>query len=240
MSMNVRAVRNIVLAVATAAAASAARSQTATSAGGDSAARLRMVDVQLKARGISDARVLDAMSRIPRELFVPSDLLGRAYDDSPLPIGSGQTISQPYVVAYMTQALRPLPTDRVLEIGTGSGYQAAVLAELVKEVFTIEIVPGLADRARQTLTAAGYRNVHVRTGDGYLGWPEQAPFSRIIVTAAPPEIPKALVDQLAVGGVMVLPVGTTLQQIVIVTRNARGITEQRTIPVRFVPMVPLR
>jgi len=199
--------------------------------------RLRMVETQLRARGISNAEVLKAMSRVPRHMFVPSDLKAYAYDDRPLPIGSSQTISQPYIVAYMTEALQLQPDHTVLEVGTGSGYQAAVLAELVRQVYTIEIIPDLAAQARRTLAEMGYRNVDVRSGNGYFGWPEHAPFSRIIVTAAPPEIPQALVDQLAVGGVMVLPVGTSVQEIVIVTKAANGVTQQRTIPVRFVPMV---
>ncbi|MQA31913.1 MAG: protein-L-isoaspartate(D-aspartate) O-methyltransferase [Luteitalea sp.] len=201
------------------------------------AARERMVDDQIRSRGIDNPSVLDAMRRVPRHLFVPPALRSRAYDDTPLPIGLGQTISQPFIVAYMTDALRTTREHRVLEIGTGSGYQAAVLAELVREVYTIEIVPELADRARKTLADAGYRNVHARTGNGYLGWPEQAPFERIVVTAAPPEIPQALVDQLAVGGIMVLPVGTELQEMTVVTRNASGVAQKTTIPVRFVPMV---
>ena len=199
--------------------------------------RRRMVDRQIRARGIRSAEVLDALARVPRELFVPADVRHRAYEDSPLPIGYGQTISQPYIVAYMTEALETSPDHRVLEIGTGSGYQAAVLAELVREVYSIEIIPELAERARRTLADAGYRNVDVRTGNGYAGWPERAPFDRIIVTAAPPEIPPALVDQLAVGGRMVIPVGTLLQEIVVVSKGARGVSETRTIPVRFVPMV---
>jgi len=201
------------------------------------AARRSMVDTQIRARGVTDAAVLEALLRVPRHLFVPPEMAARAYDDTPLPIGLGQTISQPYIVAYMTEALRLTPDLTVLEIGTGSGYQAAVLAELAREVFTIEIVPELAERARRTLAAAGYRNVRVRTGNGYLGWPERAPFPRIIVTAAPEEIPSALVDQLAVGGVMVLPVGRGFQDMMIVTKTERGVTERRTIPVRFVPMV---
>ena len=196
-----------------------------------------MVDRQIRARGIRSAEVLDALARVPRELFVPADVRHRAYEDSPLPIGYGQTISQPYIVAYMTEALETSPDHRVLEIGTGSGYQAAVLAGLVRQVYSIEIVPELADSARRTLTDAGYRNVEVRTGNGYAGWPERSPFDRIIVTAAPPEVPSALVDQLAVGGRMVVPVGTLLQEIVIVTKDARGVSETRTIPVRFVPMI---
>jgi protein-L-isoaspartate(D-aspartate) O-methyltransferase len=160
-----------------------------------------------------------------------------AYEDRPLPIGQGQTISQPYIVAYMTEALRASPDQTVLEIGTGSGYQAAVLSRLVRDVYSIEIVPELAIRATRTLAEMGYRNVHVRAGNGYLGWPDRAPFARIIITAAPPDIPRALVDQLAVGGTMVVPVGTFSQDMTIVTKTAGGVTEQRTIPVRFVPMV---
>jgi protein-L-isoaspartate(D-aspartate) O-methyltransferase len=200
-------------------------------------ARQQMIDTQLKARGISDPAVLDAMARVPRELFVPPELRHQAYADHPLAIGHGQTISQPYIVAYMTEALATSPDQTVLEIGTGSGYQAAVLAELVKQVYSIEIVPELADRARRTLAETGHDNVEVRTGNGYLGWPEHAPFDRIIVTAAPPEIPQALVDQLSVGGRMVLPVGDAFQQIVIVTKSEDGTTVENAIPVRFVPMV---
>jgi protein-L-isoaspartate(D-aspartate) O-methyltransferase len=196
-----------------------------------------MVREQIEARGIKSPSVLDAMRRVPRHLFVPSDQVAFAYDDTSLEIGQGQTISQPYIVAYMTEALSTSPDHTVLEVGTGSGYQAAVLSSLVREVYSIEIVPELAERARRTLAAIGYRNVQVRTGNGYLGWPERAPFSRIIVTAAPPEIPRALVDQLAVGGVMVVPVGSLLQEMTIVTKTSAGVTEQRTIPVRFVPMV---
>lgn len=196
-----------------------------------------MVDTQVRSRGISNAAVLDAMSRVPRHLFVPLGERPFAYDDRPLPIGHGQTISQPYIVAYMTDALDVAGDHTVLEIGTGSGYQAAVLAELVREVFTMEIVPELANHARLTLAATGYRNVHVRAGNGYDGWPDHAPFPRIIVTAAPPVIPPALVEQLAVGGTMVVPVGTMFQEITIVRKTARGVTHQQTLPVRFVPMV---
>jgi protein-L-isoaspartate(D-aspartate) O-methyltransferase len=203
-------------------------------------ARQRMVESQIRARGISTPAVLDAMARVPRHIFVPPAERPRAYEDTPLPIGQGQTISQPYIVAYMTEALRVSRDQTVLEIGTGSGYQAAVLAELAREVLTIEIVPELADRARQALADGGYRNVQVRTGNGYLGWPERAPFARIIVTAAPPEIPQALVDQLAVGGIMVVPVGRMFQEMTIVTRTDRGVTQTKTIPVRFVPMVSPR
>jgi protein-L-isoaspartate(D-aspartate) O-methyltransferase len=199
--------------------------------------RRRMVENQIRARGVTDERVLRAIGRVPRHLFVPPDVQPFAYEDRPLPIGHQQTISQPFVVAYMTEALEVAADHSVLEIGTGSGYQAAVLAELARQVYSIEIVPELAKSARATLASAGYSNVQVREGNGYLGWPEQAPFPRIIVTAAPPEIPKALVEQLAVGGKMVVPVGTNSQEIVVVTKTNKGITEQRTIPVRFVPMV---
>jgi protein-L-isoaspartate(D-aspartate) O-methyltransferase len=202
------------------------------------AARTRMVEEQIKARGIKDPAVLAAMARVPRHLFVPENVQPFAYEDRPLPIGRDQTISQPYIVAYMSEMLRVSKADTVLEIGTGSGYQAAVLSELAREVLSIEIVPELADRARRVLADNGYRNVQVRTGDGYRGWPERAPFQRIIVTAAPPQIPRALVDQLAAGGRMVVPVGTALQEIVILTKRADGtVSEERTIGVRFVPMV---
>jgi protein-L-isoaspartate(D-aspartate) O-methyltransferase len=199
--------------------------------------RERMIETQIVAREVRDAAVLQAMRRVPRHLFVPDDLRPFAYDDRPLPIGRGQTISQPYIVAYMTEALQLTPAHTVLEIGTGSGYQAAVLAEIVKQVYSIEIVPDRAETARQALAQAGYRNVEVRTANGYLGWPERAPFDRIIVTAAPPEIPQPLVDQLAVGGIMVVPVGTSHQELVVVTKTPAGATEKRTIEVRFVPMV---
>ena len=179
------------------------------------------------------------MRKVPRHLFVPEEYRWRAYDDSPLPIGHEQTISQPYIVGYMTEALEIRPTDRVLEIGTGSGYQTAILAELAAEVSSIEIVPELAERARAALRDAGYRNVHVRHGDGYLGWPEAAPFQRIIVTAAPDKIPEALVDQLAVGGIMVVPVGGVLddQVMTILRKTEQGVVTRETLPVRFVPMV---
>jgi protein-L-isoaspartate(D-aspartate) O-methyltransferase len=200
-------------------------------------ARRRMIDDQIRARGITNQAVLDAMRKVPRHLFVPPSLRDAAYDDGPLPIGQGQTISQPYIVAYMTEALGIRPGESVLEIGTGSGYQAAILAEIAREVYTIEIVAELADRARETLAQLGYKNVYVRTGNGYAGWPEKAPFPRIIVTAAPDEVPQALVDQLAPGGTMVVPVGTSFQEMTIVTKTAHGVARKATIPVRFVPMV---
>ncbi|MCC7033790.1 MAG: protein-L-isoaspartate(D-aspartate) O-methyltransferase [Acidobacteria bacterium] len=199
----------------------------------------RMVDAQLRARGIHDERVLAAMLKVPRHRYIPPEMQRSAYADSALPIGYGQTISQPYIVAFMTEALKLEPQDVVLEIGTGSGYQAAILAELAREVYTIEIVAGLAERARRTLEAEGYRNVHVRAGDGYKGWPEHAPFPKIMVTAAPEEVPPALVEQLAVGGTMILPVGPRMgnQELRILTKTGKGVMTERSLPVRFVPMV---
>jgi protein-L-isoaspartate(D-aspartate) O-methyltransferase len=200
------------------------------------AARRRMVEEQLRAREIRNARVLDAMGAVPRELFVPEPQRHEAYDDSPVPIGFGQTISQPYIVAFMTEALAVEPNHRVLEIGTGSGYQAAILSMLAREVYTIEIVAPLAARARETLKSLGYQNVEVRTGNGYLGWPENAPFDRIIVTAAPDEVPQTLVQQLKIGGLMAIPVGTFLQELRILRRTPTGLETLNTLPVRFVPM----
>ena len=195
-----------------------------------------MIDEQIAARDIKDPRVLDAMKRVPRHEFVPEALRGVAYQDSPLPIGHQQTISQPYIVAFMSEALALEPSHKVLEIGTGSGYQAAILGELAKEVYTIEIVAPLADGARQVLKKLGYDNVHVRTGNGYLGWPEQAPFDRVMVTAAPDAIPPALVEQLEIGGLMAIPVGVGDQELRILRRTERGMETLRTLPVRFVPM----
>lgn len=198
--------------------------------------RRLMVERQIGARGLAGERVLRAMERVPRHEFVPEPLRGEAYADYPLPIGFGQTISQPAIVAYMTEAADISAGEKVLEIGTGSGYQAAVLAELAGEVYTIEIIPELAEQSRRLLGALGYKNVFVRAGNGYLGWPERAPFDAVVVTAAPDEVPKALVEQLAVGGKMVVPVGTTSQEMMIITKTREGLVEQRTIPVRFVPM----
>jgi protein-L-isoaspartate(D-aspartate) O-methyltransferase len=199
--------------------------------------RRRMVDEQLRARDIRSVRVLDAMLAVPRHLFVPESVRADAYSDAPLPIGHDQTISQPYIVAFMTEALALEPDHSVLEIGTGSGYQAAVLSILVSSVYTIEIVAPLAERARETLARLGYRNVHIRTGNGYLGWPEHAPYDRIMVTAAPEEVPPALVQQLKIGGLMAIPVGpTAVQELRILRRTATGTETIRTLPVRFVPM----
>ena len=200
--------------------------------------RRAMVERQLLPRGVSDPRVLDAMRAVPRHVFVPSVLAASAYADTPLPIGMRQTISQPYIVAYMTEAAALRPGARVLEIGTGSGYQAAVAAEIAGRVYTIEIVEPLAAAARARLAALGYDNVEVRAGDGYRGWPEEAPFDAILVTAAPDHVPPALVEQLAEGARLVIPVGPVgaLQAMTIVTRAANGAVTEQTFPVRFVPM----
>ena len=198
--------------------------------------RHRMVAEQLRARDIRDERVLRAMERVPRHLFVPEDVRGSAYEDHPLPIGHDQTISQPYIVGFMTEALDVKPDSHVLEIGTGSGYQAAVLGELARDVYTIEIVEPLADTARRKLESLGYKNVHVRAGNGYDGWPEQAPFDRIMVTAAPDEVPPALIEQLKIGGLMAIPVGTAVQELRVLRRTAEGLETLKTLPVRFVPM----
>ncbi len=209
---------------------------------GDSfqAAREEMVVRQLRSPGrdIRDEKVLEAMRRTPRHRFVPEAHQDLAYADSPLPIGHGQTISQPYIVALMTEQLRPDPEDKVLEIGTGSGYQAAVLAGLVREVYSIEIVPELAERARKALEDLGYENVHVRSGDGYLGWEEAAPFDAIIVTCAPDHVPPALAAQLAEGGRMMIPVGPDggVQELYLLTKIAGQLDRRAVLPVRFVPM----
>jgi protein-L-isoaspartate(D-aspartate) O-methyltransferase len=211
--------------------------QEAGSPEGMEAARQRMVEQQLEARDISDPEVLRAMSSVPRHEFLPESQRALAYTDQPVLIGHGQTITQPYIVALMTQALGLKSGDKVLEIGTGSGYQAAVLAEITRNVYTIEILEPLAVAARQTLERLGYGYVQVRTGDGYRGWPEYAPFDAIVVTAAPDHIPQPLVDQLAVGGRMILPVGSYYQELILLEKGADGnLTRQGVIPVRFVPM----
>jgi len=200
--------------------------------------RQRMVEQQLKPRGIKDERVLAAMGKVPREEFVPADVRPSAYEDGPLPIGYDQTISQPYVVAFMTEQLRPKRSDRVLEIGSGSGYQAAILGELVAEIYTIEIVEPLAKSAEATLQRLGYNNVHIKMGDGYKGWPEEAPFDAIIVTCAPEKVPQPLVDQLKDGGRMVIPVGERFaQQLYLLEKKNEQLKESVTLPVRFVPML---
>jgi protein-L-isoaspartate(D-aspartate) O-methyltransferase len=199
--------------------------------------RLQMVNQQIRSRGVQDSTVLAAMETVPRHQFVLPGELRLAYDDHPLPIGYEQTISQPYIVAYMTEMLRISSDDKVLEIGTGSGYQAAVLSLLSKEVFTIEIVEPLCREAATRLASLGYDNVQVRCGDGYEGWPEQAPFGAIMLTAAPEEIPEPLLQQLAPGGRMIMPLGGQYQELVLISRNSVGALSRRTlIPVRFVPM----
>ncbi len=198
--------------------------------------RRKMVEEQIKARGIDNPLVLKAMIKVARHHFVPERYRDFAYEDEPLPIGYEQTISQPYIVAYMTEALGLKGGEKVLEIGTGSGYQAAILAEIAKEVYTIEIVEPLAKKAEEILKKEGYKNVHCRCGDGYLGWPEEAPFDAIIVTAAPPEIPEPLIAQLKDGGRMIVPVGTWSQELVFLVKQGSKIDKKWLIPVRFVPM----
>jgi protein-L-isoaspartate(D-aspartate) O-methyltransferase len=201
-----------------------------------------LVEEHIEKRGVRNPDVLRVMRTVPRHEFVPEQFRAEAYDDRPLSIGHGATISQPYIVAAMTELLEPARHHRVLEIGTGSGYQAAVLAMLVKELYSIEIVPQLAASAEQTLKRLGYSNVQVRQGDGYKGWPELAPFDRIILTAAPPEVPRALIDQLRPGGKLVAPVGSNVEQeLLVIEKLADGKTRRRTVfPVMFVPMVPGR
>lgn len=200
--------------------------------------RERMVEEQLRSRDIRSSSVLRVMSEVPRHRFVPEDAREYAYTDAPLPIGYNQTISQPYIVALMTQLAEPRSSDRALEVGTGSGYQAAVLAELVREVYTIEIVEELATLASATLETLGYDNVEVRAGDGYAGWPEAAPFDIVLITAAAPRLPDPLVEQLAEGGRMVLPMGTPggLQELVVYVKRNGRLERRNVIPVRFVPM----
>ena len=201
--------------------------------------RHRMVEDQIVARGVSDERVLEAMRRVPRHEFMPEEVRDQAYGDFPVPIGLEQTISQPYIVAFMTEQLDLQPTHKLFELGTGSGYQAAVASRLVKEVYTVEIVPELADRADSTLTRLGYDNVHVRAGDGWVGWPEAAAFDRIIVTAAAEELPGPLLQQLRPGGKMILPLGphNAVQKLVLVEKSADGTsTIRELLPVRFVPV----
>jgi protein-L-isoaspartate(D-aspartate) O-methyltransferase len=198
--------------------------------------RDRMVDTQIVGEGITDPRVIAAMRRVPRHHFVRDSESEDAYGDFPLPIGHAQTISQPFIVAYMTEALKLQPGEKVLEIGTGSGYQAAILAELGVQVFTIEIVKPLAQYARDNLSNLGYDQVWVRAGDGYQGWPEERPFDAIILTAAPDHAPSPLLEQLAIGGRLILPVGDQFQSLVLIRRNEEGYTQTELLPVRFVPM----
>ncbi len=198
--------------------------------------RERMVESQIQARGVKDNLVLDAVRKVPRHLFVAEGLREVAYTDGPLPIGEGQTISQPYIVALMTELLGLKGGEKVLEIGTGSGYQSAILAEIAKEVYTIEIICPLAEMAEKRLKEMEYKNITVTCADGYQGWTEYAPFDAVIVTAAPDHIPQPLVDQLKIGGKLVIPVGELFQELVVVTRTEKGIEKEKNIPVRFVPM----
>lgn len=195
-----------------------------------------MVKCQIEARGVKDPLVLKAMEKVPRHIFVPENMKEFAYEDGPLPIGYGQTISQPYIVAFMTEALEPKSTDKVLEVGTGSGYQAAVLAEIVKEVFTLEIVKPLYEKADVVLRELGYKNIHCRLSDGYSGWAEEAPFDKIIVTASADEVPQDLIDQLKDPGRMILPVGDFFQELVLVTKESGEVSRESVLPVRFVPL----
>ncbi|MDH4197623.1 MAG: protein-L-isoaspartate(D-aspartate) O-methyltransferase [Candidatus Aminicenantes bacterium] len=199
--------------------------------------RRAMVDSQIRARGVRGEAVLAALAKVPRHLFIPEDLRRFAYADEPLPIGEGQTISQPYIVAYMTEALKLRGTEKVLEVGTGSGYQTAVLAELSREVLTIEVVGSLAARGQEVLDRLGYRNIRSCVGDGWLGWPEEAPFDAVMVTAAASEIPPALEQQLAPGGRLIIPVGVEFQELCLVTRTRKGLERERLLPVRFVPLI---
>jgi protein-L-isoaspartate(D-aspartate) O-methyltransferase len=198
--------------------------------------RQNMVNRQIIARGVKDPLVLEAMDKVERHQFVLPGQERQAYDDGPLSIGEGQTISQPYIVAIMTELAKIGPESKVLEIGTGSGYQAAILGEIAKEVYSIEIIETLGLRAQNVLQRLGYKNIQVRIGDGYKGWPNEAPFDAILVTAAPDHVPQPLVDQLKVGGRMVIPVGELYQELEVITKTARGIEREKIIPVRFVPM----
>jgi len=200
--------------------------------------RAAMID-QLKAYGIRDAGILEAMETVSRHEYIPESFRSMCdpYGDHPCPIGHGQTISQPYIVAYMTEKIAPKPGDRILEVGTGSGYQAAILAELGADVYSIEIIPELADHARRVLAQEGFPNVHVLTGDGYKGWPEHAPFDAVIVTCAPEDMPQTLVDQMKDGGRMIVPVGEGFQRLVILRKKDGEVEQIKDLPVRFVPMV---
>jgi len=199
--------------------------------------RRRMVGEQIKARGITDTRVLAAMEKVPRHEFVPDIIKTHSYNDEPLSIGEGQTISQPYIVAYMSEVLQLEGEYKVLEIGTGSGYQTAVLAEIVRDVYSVEIIESLSRKSRILLTELGYKNIQFKVGDGSYGWKEFSPFDAIIVTAAPREIPQPLQEQLSIGGKLIVPVGDTFQDLLLTVRSQRGFKEKKLLSVRFVPLV---
>jgi len=199
--------------------------------------RERMVDAQIETRGVKEQRILAAMRKVPRHVFVPENVKRYAYQDEPLIIGEGQTISQPYIVAYMSEALQLKGHERVLEVGTGSGYQAVILAEIVKEVFTVELVKSLSLRAQEVIKELGYRNIHFKIGDGTFGWEDHAPFDAIMVTAAPAKVPKSLQEQLKIGGKMVIPVGAAFQELVLLTREKKKFKRKKLLPVRFVPLI---
>ncbi|HEV2852795.1 MAG TPA: protein-L-isoaspartate(D-aspartate) O-methyltransferase [Thermoanaerobaculia bacterium] len=231
--MTGRALRGLVLTLAVAVALAAPAAQ------GDDYESLRnaMVEQQVRQRGITRPDVLSAMRQVPRHLFVPESLRDRAYSEQPLDLGQGRTVYQPYVVALMTSLLDLKHSDKVLEVGTGTGYHAAVLSRIAREVYSIEIVEPVASQASKRLTAMGYHNVEVRVGDGYKGWPEKAPFDAILLSAAPKEVPKALLQQLKVGGKMVAPVGGFFQDLLVITKTADGLQRNMVIPVRLQPMV---
>ena len=199
--------------------------------------RESMVEVQIRARGVNDEKVLAALRKVPRHLFVPEELRPFAHGDEPLPIGEAQTISQPYIVGYMTEALELSGGEKVLEVGTGSGYQTAVLAEIVRQVFTVELIGALSEKARALLQALGYSNIYSKVGDGTLGWEENAPFDAIMVTAAAAAVPKRLQEQLGPNGRMIIPVGAGFQELFLITRERRGFRKKKLLPVRFVPLV---
>jgi len=228
---SIRQFRNTLLLIILLAAMDALNAQTYKSL------REKMVENQIKSRGVNDEKVIKAMFKVERHLFVPNNYLKEAYDDCPLPIGEGQTISQPYIVAYMTEVLKLNKTEKVLEIGTGSGYQAAILAECAKEVYTIELIDKLGKKAEKLLGDLGYKNIHVKVGDGYQGWKEHAPYDAIIVTCAPTHIPEPLKEQLTEGGIMVIPVGGSFAQELVLLKKENGKLKQHDIfGVRFVPM----
>lgn len=199
--------------------------------------RERMVKSQIIARGVKDERILEAMKKVPRHKFVSESMISYAYNDEPLPIGEGQTISQPYIVAYMTERLQLRDNERVLEVGTGSGYQAAILAEIAKEVYTVEIIESLSLKAQKVLRELGYKNIYFKVGDGSLGWPEHAPYDAIMVTAAPENIPKTLQEQLNLSGRMIIPVGVAFQELILIVREKKKYKKKSLIPVRFVPLI---